>query len=94
MWLEKYGNDFEMNESALLNFIRSENVELEGTVFSLFEVAEMEKFPEDTRSLARNVINRFLSNINLKTEDADSINEVLQVANLKIYLIALARVLP
>ena len=87
VWLEKYGNDFEMNQSALLNFIRSENVELKGTVFSLFEVAEMKKLPEDTRKHARNVINAFLSNINLKVEDGDSINKALRVTIRTCYLI-------
>merc|ERR1719491_526246 len=39
VWMDKYGIDHEMNQNALLNFIRSENVDLKGTVFSVFEVA-------------------------------------------------------
>jgi len=78
VWMDKYGKDHEMNQNALLNFIRSENVVLNGTVFSVFEVAENENFPQVIQDAARNVIGTFFSRNNLKLDDSISIDECIK----------------
>jgi len=73
-WSHKYGDKYKMNKRAIFGFIRAEAVEVPGTCVSLFEIVTDERFADDTRMKAREIISMFG-----KRAGVDNLPEILSL---------------
>lgn len=73
VWADKYGSDFSMNPKGVLNFIRTENVELPGTCFTLYEIPHTNGFDAKIQERSMLFIRSFCKELKLKDVPAQAI---------------------